>query len=153
MRRYLIFLAFAILGLSGCGVIDTPKGYGKLEDAGEYVYRAVSPKGCGFTVKSVKNEGNCDLDFWTDCVKNQMVKTKGYEFIEPAADWATDSGLKGREMIFRVRREDKEFLYLAAVIMRPGIVWNALYIVEAGGEKSIVSPDLENIRKALKTIR
>ena len=76
MRRIWILPA-ALLILSSCAAVKlpVPKGFAAIPDRS--VFRAVSPEGMTFRVKTVDHDPPMDLEFWSEALENHMVK-EGY---------------------------------------------------------------------------
>ena len=67
--KKLFFLAGVLALACGCRVIDTPKGYLRVDNPRRYLFKAVSADGCAFTVSERDNEGNSSLGNWQKAVK------------------------------------------------------------------------------------
>jgi hypothetical protein len=78
MRRVLLLIVPALLMLAvSCSrvTVDSPAGFAELK--GGRTYRAVSPEGMRYRVRSLKNEPQKDLSFWGDALENHLAK-EGY---------------------------------------------------------------------------
>jgi hypothetical protein len=148
-------LIFAVLALAcGCKVIDTPKGYLRIENPRRYLFKAVSPDGCAFTVTERDNEGVSKLENWQKAVKSQLTRAKGYEFVSEDK-LKTVKGSHGWEMVFAVNYHGLDYLYYLAVARWDDNFWGVhkLYVMEAAGEKAYMEKDLPAIKKAARSLR
>lgn len=78
MRRILLPLSLGLLVLTvSCSRLSVvpPEGFAELK--GRRSYRAVSPEGMLYRVRSIKNEPQQDLSFWGEALENHLSK-EGY---------------------------------------------------------------------------
>jgi hypothetical protein len=109
-------------------------------------YKAVSPEGILFGVRSVKNYPPQDLKFWQEALKTHLMK-EGYL-------------PKGKEVRFETREEEgvlfewtipygnRNYIYITAIIP----VKKRILVCEVAGEYSIYMVYREDILKSLRTI-
>lgn len=152
MRKLILIAAVLTLG-SGCTIIDTPKGYLRVANPHSFLFKAVSPDGCAFTVIERVNEGNNDLDACKTAAKNLLTRGKGYKFVSEGK-LKSSKGSPGWEMVFKTSKAGLDYLYYVAVV-RWDDSWgrHLLYVIEAAGEKAYMEKDLSAIKKAAKSLR
>ncbi len=78
MRRVWLALSLGLLVLTvSCSRLSVvpPEGFAELK--GGRSYRAVSPEGMLYRVRSIKNEPQKDLSFWGEALENHLIK-EGY---------------------------------------------------------------------------
>jgi hypothetical protein len=152
--RKLIVIAALLVVACGCKVIETPGGYLRIENTGGYLFKAVSPDGCAFTLSEEQNEGVSSLDNWKKAAKNHLTRAKGYECVSEDK-LKSAKGSPGWEMVFSASYHGLDYLYYLAVVRRDSSFWgiHKLYIMEAAGEKAYMEEDIPRIKKAARTLR
>ncbi len=156
MKRILVLLVLMI----GCGKpfkVETAPGFVELEnqETWEYQYRATSPEGVVFAVKTIDiDEAKSDLDFWTKAVTLQLRDVQGYALLD-VKDVTSLDGTKGKSLRFGHDEDGKPFDYwLTLYVARAA--WPAqsrLFLVEAGGAKAHFErfqPSVEWMEKSVK---
>lgn len=150
MKRILFFALF----LASCGKpfkVQTAPGFVELEnqETWEYQYRATSPEGVVFAVKTIEvDEAKGDLDFWTKAVTLQLRDVQGYALLD-AKDVTSLDGTKGKSLRFGHDEDGKPFDYWLTLY----IAQSRLFLVEAGGAKAHFErfqPSVEWMQKSVK---
>ena len=127
----LLFLATA------CGrpfKVQTAPGFVELEKQQdyEYHYRATSPEGVVFAVKTIDvDESKGDLDFWTKAVTLQLRDVQGYSLLD-TKDVTSLDGTKGKTLRFGHDEDGKPFEYWLTLYLAQ----SRLFLVEAGGAQA-----------------
>jgi hypothetical protein len=149
-----IVIVVLVIVLWGGDIIDPPAGFLRMEDPYYYLFKAVSPDGCVFTLKERDNEGESDLGDWKKAVRNQLERGKGYQFVSEGK-LTTAAGSPGWEMVFGSKMRGVDYVYYVAVARWDHSFWgmHRLYVVEAAGEKKYMDRDLDSIRKAAASLR
>ncbi|MEE8591897.1 MAG: hypothetical protein V3T35_11320 [Spirochaetia bacterium] len=78
MKRFLLPLAIVSLFFAvSCSRLSVtpPEGFAELK--GRSTYRAVSPEGILYRIRTVKNKPQKDLEFWSEALENHLAK-EGY---------------------------------------------------------------------------
>jgi len=147
------FAAFIVLTLAalGCKGLESPAGYVPVEGRGGRTLLAVSSEDCRFSVRSIANPGEGDLDFWAEAVKNQLVRKRGYTHLA-TRPLETDAGRKGVELEFTTTGRGITYLYLVTLFREKGLFHDNLEVVEAAGERSVLAEDRAAIRAAVKKL-
>ena len=150
MKRMLFLFALIV----GCGKpfkVQTAPGFVELEnqETWEYQYRATSPEGVVFAVKTIDvAEDKADLDFWTKAVTLQLRDVQGYALLD-SKDITSLDGTKGKTLRFGHDEDGKPFDYWLTLY----IAQSRLFLVEAGGAKDHFQrfqPSVEWMEKSVK---
>jgi hypothetical protein len=116
MRRLLMPLTLTVLTLLvSCSRVSVqpPEGFAELK--GRRTYRAVSPEGMLYRVRSIKNEPRKDLEFWGDALQNHLLK-EGYRPNGEALSFESDD-LEGLLYEWILPSGNESYLYLTALIV------------------------------------
>lgn len=141
------FLMFVtVLMVSGCKTLpaNAPEGFAAYQ--GENPFRAVSPDGVMYRVRTAENKPFAELSFWKTALKKHMTDS-GYRFIsdsEVAAD-----NLTGYQLELSAPVGDKDYTYLIALFVKR----DTLIIAEASGEISSFKKLQASIIEAIKKIK
>jgi hypothetical protein len=142
MRPALSHFAALILSLSamvGCVAHEAvlpPTGFARYSDSREF--KAVSPEGVVFRVRSEENKPFAELSFWKEALKKRMLDA-GYIFLREAPIAA--DGQQGYLLELTAPLGEKDCTYLTAVFVRG----KKIVIAEAAGEVT----DLDSRRDAI----
>jgi hypothetical protein len=152
MRQITIATALLVAATAvGCThTIDLPSNFVAVEkDAlGDYVARGVSADGVVVALRSENNPKNGTLEFWQRAIKNELVVSKGYKLEKEEA--VTDrAGTAGTLLLCTAQRSGTDFTYLLAVY----VTSEAVLIAEAGGKTEAVTPRLEDLKTAIRSVR
>ncbi len=139
-------LLFASL-LAACATppaVQRPESFAEQKD--KAVYRAVSPEGLLYRVRTVANDPPKDLAFWSEALRIQLVR-EGYRPIGGAQGF---TGAKdGVFYEWGVRYGNEDHVWLTAVL----VFGDRIAVAEAGGEHSVYYKHREAILESLKSIR
>jgi hypothetical protein len=116
MRRLLLPLALASLAITiSCSRLSVipPEGFAELK--GRRSYRAVSPEGMLYRVRSIKNEPQKDLSFWGEALENHLVK-EGYRASGKAQSFESGDR-EGLYYEWVLPSGNQSYLYLTALIV------------------------------------
>jgi hypothetical protein len=141
----LLCAAVAFAGIAGCAHFraEVPQGFAEYE--GRSVYKAVSPDGVVFRVRSVKNDPYAELSFWQEALTTRM-RDAGYSMVDSGRITVADRPASIIELAAPLGSEDQS--YLIAVIYGE----KRLVIVEAAGEVVKFKKHKEEIIEAIKKI-
>jgi hypothetical protein len=117
-----------------------PEGFAPYES--KKAYRAVSPDGVVFRVRSAEHEPEADLAFWKEAMHKRMLEA-GYHFLSEAEVQA--SGTPGTLLELTAPWGTDDFSYLLAVFP----AGKELVIVEAAGEVATFSERKDAILEAI----
>ena len=116
MRRLLMPLGLALMLLAvSCSWISVvpPEGFAELK--GGRSYRAISPEGMLYRVRSIKNEPQKDLSFWGDALENHLSK-EGYRSSADAQSFESGDR-EGLYYEWILPAGNESYLYLTALIV------------------------------------
>lgn len=149
-----IVIVILVIVLWGGDVIEAPAGFLRMEDPYSYLFKAVSPDGCVFTLRERDNEGESDLADWKKAVRNQLERGRGYQFVSEGK-LTTAAGSPGWEIVFGSKLRGVDYVYFVAVVRWDSSFWgmHRLYVVEAAGEKKYMDQSLDSIRKAAASLQ
>jgi hypothetical protein len=138
-------IVVAVLMVSGCKTIpaNAPSGFAAYQ--GENPFRAVSPDGVMYRVRTTENKPSADLSFWKTALKKHMTDS-GYHFISES-DVSADT-LSGYQLELTAPMGDKDYTYLIALFVKG----DTLIIAEASGEISSFKKLQTSIDAAIKKI-
>ena len=139
-------MVVVIIGLVGCAHFQAmvPQGFAEYE--GRSVFKAVSPDGVVFRVRSVANEPYAELPFWREALSTRM-RNAGYVLVDSSQITVADRPTSLVELAAPLGNEDQS--YLIAVIFGT----KRLVIVEAAGEVLKFRKSKSQIIEAIKKIR
>jgi hypothetical protein len=131
--------------LAGCATaaLRPPAGFAEYSDRSEY--RAVSPEGVVVRVRVIKNDPVQSLEFWTEALRTQMMKS-GYsplrqESLETRVgaavllEWAAPVG-------------DQDWIYLTGI----AVSGTRIAVVEAAGEYASYQKRRDALIGSLRTL-
>ena len=141
-----IFFAALALTLSSCAhfTAQPPSGFAAYKS--RCTFRAVSPDGAVFRIRSVKNKPKAGLPFWNEAIITRM-KNAGYTLVDTSSISVQGRQAFVTELAAPLGAEDQT--YLIAVIYGP----KRLTIVEAACEVSKFQKRKPEIIEAIKKIR
>jgi hypothetical protein len=116
MRRLLLPVAIASLALTiSCSRLSVipPEGFAQLK--GGRSYRAVSPEGMLYRVRSIKNEPRKDLSFWGEALENHLIK-EGYRSSGKAQSFESGDR-EGLYYEWVLPSGNQSYFYLTALIV------------------------------------
>jgi hypothetical protein len=139
----LLFLAPILFFSCSDLKVKKPEGFAEVLKRSN-TYKAVSPEGMSFKIRTVKNYPQMKLDFWSDTLKNHLQK-EGYMLITDG-EALTATNLNGKFYEWGVPYAEKSFVYLTALFIRD----KQIIIAEAGAEYSIYASYKTSILQSLK---
>jgi len=148
MRRLLLPVALAMLVLTiSCSRPSAvpPEGFAELK--GGRSFRAVSPEGMLYRIRSIKNEPQKDLSFWGDALKNHLTK-EGYR--SSGEEQSFKSGDRdGLYYEWILPSGNESFLYLTALIVSD----KTITLAEAAAPHPVFILYRQALLDSLSTIR
>lgn len=117
MRRVLLPIILASLAVTiSCSRLSVTPPQGFAEVKGGRSYRAVSPEGMLYSIRSIKNSPRKNLDFWGEALENHLVK-EGYRLNGDGRSFTTSGELEGLSYEWVLPYGNESYLYLTAVIV------------------------------------
>ena len=116
MRRILLPVALICLLLTvSCSRLSVtpPNGFAELK--GRRSYKAISPEGMLYRIRSVKNDPRKKLEFWGEALENHLVK-EGYRLNGKAQSF-TNGDREGVSYEWVLPYGNESYLYLTALIV------------------------------------
>ena len=116
MRRIRLAVVLALLTLTvSCSRVSVQLPEGFAEMKGGRSYRAISPEGMLYRVRSIKNDPRKDLEFWGQALENHLLE-EGYRLNGEARLF--DSGeRRGLSCEWVLPYGNESYLYLTALIV------------------------------------
>lgn len=119
---------------------SAPKGFVELDESSGYDFRATSADGLVIAAREIDNDPESGLTFWSRAVENAMRQRGGYALLE-TRDSAIAGGVPARQLRFGHDEGSRPHLYYVTLAVTDG----AIYLLEAGGEKSLVERERARI--------
>ena len=149
-------LAGLLAGLASCSAlkigsfvdIDRPQGFAETKEG--QVYKAVSPEGMLFGVRTVNNYPEKGLEFWSKALMNHLAQ-EGYRLIsanEPLGEGFDAGGMQGRLFEWVVPFGNTDYIYLTAIV----VSGKKIAIAEAAGEHTVYRSHRDALLESLKTL-
>jgi hypothetical protein len=149
-RSLLVLIAVASLSilLGGCSnfSMNDPEGFAPLKRKGGGPYRAVSPEGMVFRVRTVKPEPEKELEFWKETLYHQLEK-EGYEQVGDAKQFDTKNSA-GVLYLWGLRHAGTDYLYMTAIVE----AGKKLLVAESAAEAPVFLKYRDAIEKSLASI-
>jgi hypothetical protein len=124
--------------------VDLPEGFAAVQSS--WSYRAVSPEGMQYRVRTVKNYPEQNLEFWGTTLKNHLEK-EGYHGMGERADFsANDSAGVVYEWLMPYGNSD--YIYLTAIV----VLKDHIAIAESAAEHPIYKQYRKPVLDSLGTI-
>lgn len=145
-----LLIAVSILLAAGCAKpkVNKPQGFAEVE-AGMFsgtVYKAVSPEGMVYKVRTVKNYPFMELEFWGNSLKNQLIK-EGYHLTGEEIDLKAE-GSEGILFEWILPYGSEDYIYMTAILLSG----QRIIIAESAAEHTVYKKYREPILDSLKTI-
>lgn len=169
-RAFLFFFAVSLM-ISGCSVYDTspsgsadikndldksedfftkqshrfplPEGFALEHRKGCLVY-ALSPEGCRFVFKKIKNYPKKDALFWADALKDHFIRS-GY-IPEKEIPMFAHEGDGGRRFFWKIEGSGgSSYSYMTAFVVRG----KKIFVAASGGEEDIFKDYAEKVSAVL----
>ena len=142
--RCLPALLLPLLLLSGCLSVEKPEGFAEISPFPSY--RAISPEGLRYSVRTVRNYPPQDLEFWGQALKNHL-QAEGYLLIRPGEAFEA-ANREGLLFEWGLPYRNRSYIYLTAIML-----WEKeIVIVEAAGEKSLYAGYREVLISSLRSL-
>lgn len=146
--------AFLIAGLilvtAGCAKprVGKPRGFAEVKGGifSDPVYKAVSPEGMLYRVRTVKNYPAMGLDFWGDTLKNQLIN-EGYHLSGDGVSLKTDNS-DGVMYEWILPYGSSDYIYMTAIILSG----KRIIIAESTAQHTVYKKYRGAILDSLKTI-
>ena len=142
---FLFFTLFQIGCITGLPKSEVPRGFASYPDTKEF--KAVSPDGVMYRIRTEKNEPFADLSFWKKAMKKRMLDA-GYNFVGESE--ITAQNREGYLIELTAPLGNKDYSYLIAIFL--GEQKN-IVIVESCGEISRFKIKRDDIIVAIKGIK
>jgi hypothetical protein len=127
--------------------LQAPEGYAQAGPARDGSYRAISPEGLAFRVRSFRNEPAKDLGFWAEALHSHLAK-EGYRAGGEARSFEAGN-LQGSAREWVVPYGQESHLYLTALL----VAGDRILLVEAGGPYKLYLEYRASLQKSLESIR
>ena len=145
-----------LVGLSACSVkfgsyieIDRPQGFAETREKNSY--RAVSPEGMLFGVRTENNDPEKGLEFWSRALQNHLAK-EGYRLlpdIELLGESFQAAESEGRLFEWVVPFGNADYIYLTAIVLGG----KKIAVAEAAGEHAVYRNHRAAMLESLKTLK
>ena len=124
-----------------------PAGYAEAGAARDGSYRALSPEGLPFRVRSFRNEPAKDLGFWGEALKSHLVK-EGYRPNGEGRSFQAGN-LPGSAQEWVVPYGQESYVYLTALV----VAGDRILLAEAGGPYKLYAEYRPSLQESLESIR
>jgi hypothetical protein len=124
-----------------------PAGYAEAGAARDGSYRALSPEGLPFRLRSFRNEPAKDLAFWTEALKSHLAK-EGYRANGEGRSFQAGN-LPGSVQEWVVPYGQESYLYLTALL----VTGDRILLIEAGGPYKLFVEYRPSLQESLEGIR
>ena len=139
-------LCVATLVFAGCQTLPSNAPADFAAYKGEKPFRAVSPDGVMYRVRSTENKPFAELSFWKTALKKHMIDS-GYHFTGES-DISAEN-LPGYLLELSAPAGDRDYTYLIALFVKG----DTLLIAEASGEISRFKKHQAGIMEAIMKIK
>jgi len=141
----LVLIVFCMFLVSCSNLrIERPDGFADFKERN--LYRAVSPEGMLFGVRTVDNYPRKNLDFWAEALKNQL-KKEGYRLVREGEPFSAGQH-NGMLFEWGVPYANESYIYLTAVL----VSGNRIAIAEAGGEHTVYQKHRDALIASLQSL-
>ncbi len=147
----LLAAALVVATLSSCVTMEPPAGFLTIE-RGPGELKATTPEDSRLWVREFDDDAKGELSFWTDAVKNDFTKNRGYTLIGEQAT-KDASANEGRELVFEASVGGKPFRELLAVFVLPGVFANTIRVVEFVAPKDRFEQEVPGVRASIAAAR
>ena len=138
----------AALALAGCKLtMDVPSKFIVI-DHGMHEIRAMSPDQARLSVLDLGDNKEGDLTFWSEAMRNDFQGNRGYALVEERKV-KDAAGRDGAESVWETTLDGTAQRYLATLF----IVGSRVRVAEYLAPKAIFEKYLEDVRKAIATLR
>ncbi len=144
VRRLILLGAAAVLLSCAHLSVEKPAGFAEVET--EKLYKAVSPEGMLYRVRTVDNYPVQSLAFWSDALKNHLIK-EGYTLLGEGEPFQAGN-YEGELFEWALPYGHESYIYLTAILVSE----ETIAIAEAAAEHTVYSEHRESVQKSLKSI-
>jgi hypothetical protein len=144
----LVFTA-AVLALASCAtLVQKPEGFAEVSprQVAATQYKAVSPEGMIFRVRTVKNYPVQTLEFWAEALQNHLEK-EGYRGISDGLSFETADN-SGMIFEWAMPYGNESYIYLTAIVVSE----KRIAVAEAAAEHKIYHRYREALLESLASI-
>ncbi len=144
-----IAFAAAVLALASCAtLVQKPEGFAEVSprQIAATQYKAVSPEGMIYRVRTLRNYPVQTLEFWADALENHLEK-EGYRSISEGRSFQAG---ESTGMIFEwaMPYGNQSYIYLTAIVVSE----KKIAVAEAAAEHTIYYQHREALLESLATI-
>jgi hypothetical protein len=137
-------LLLPLLLLSGCLSVTKPEGFAEISPFPSY--RAISPEGLRYSIRTVNNYPPQDLEFWSRALKNHL-QAEGYVLIRPQERFEA-ANREGMIFEWGLPYRNQSYIYLTAIML-----WEKdIVIAEAAGEQDLYGRYREALLASLRSL-
>jgi len=111
------------LVLPGAVSANIPDGFLVVEKDREQI-KVVSPDESKLWVRDLPAARRADLSFWSEALKNHLIRRRGYTLVEERPV-ENEDGQRGRELLFQVVTRGVTHRYLVTLHVRDGLPWSS----------------------------
>jgi hypothetical protein len=127
--------------------IQPPAGYAEAGNAREGSFRALSPEGLAFRVRSFRNEPAKDLGFWGEALESHLRK-EGYRPNGEGRSFQAGN-LPGSALEWVVPFGQESYVYLTALL----VAGDRILLAEAGGPYKLYLEYRSSLLESLESMR
>jgi hypothetical protein len=144
MRIRFVLPAAVLLLLTGCLSMEKPEGFAEISPFP--TYRAISPEGLRFRIRTANNYPPQDLAFWGPALKNQL-QAEGYLLLRPEEGFQA-ANREGLIFEWGLPYRNQSYIYLTAIMIDD----KEIVIAEAAGEKELYGRYREALLASLRSL-
>ena len=152
VMKYIMLVGILLVILTACSefTIEKPEGFAEIEIAffekGDVLYKAVSPEGVLFKVKTAKNYPRMELEFWAKALSAQLQK-EGYTLI--GEEQRFKAGKKeGAYLKWALPFGNASYIYITSIL----VCDDKILITEAAGEHTLFKKYEDSIILSMQSI-
>jgi hypothetical protein len=151
VKRFVASIAFAaaVLALSSCAtMVRKPEGFAEVPpwQIVATQYKAVSPEGMIYRVRTLKNYPVQTLEFWAQALRNHLEK-EGYRSVSQGCPFQTGDH-SGMIFEWAMPYSNESYIYLTAIVVSE----KKIAVAEAAAEHTIYYQYREALLESLASI-
>ena len=142
-------VAAAVLVLSSCAtLVQKPEGFAEVlpRQAAATQYKAVSPEGMIYRVRTLSNYPVQTLEFWAEALQNHLEK-EGYRSVSDGRSFQTADN-SGMIFEWAMPYGNESYIYLTAIVVSE----KRIAVAEAAAEHTIYDQYREALLESLASI-
>jgi hypothetical protein len=144
MKIRFLLPAALLFCLAGCLSVEKPEGFAEISPFP--YYRAISPEGLRYRIRTVNNYPPQDLEFWGKALKNHL-QAEGYLLVRPEERFEAANN-EGLLFEWGLPYRNQSYIYLTAIM-----IWDKeIVIAEAAGEKNLYGKYREALLASLRSL-